>query len=220
MLEIVSGLPVRSNWGIASRLHTSTTMTERLADHPIDPLFLARWSPRAYDGRPMPEADLMRILEAARWAPSAYNYQPWRFVYARRDDVHWAEFVSLLAPLNGDWAKHASALIFVLSDTRFHHDDPANTSPSHTHSFDAGAAWAQLALQAVSLGYHARGMAGVDYDRARTVLQVPERFRIEIAVAVGHRGDAATLPSPLQPHEGPTPRRPISESAFSGRFPA
>ena len=39
-------------------------MTERLADHPIDPLFLARWSPRAYDGQPMPEADLLRILEA------------------------------------------------------------------------------------------------------------------------------------------------------------
>ncbi len=38
-------------------------MTERLADHPIDPLFLARWSPRAYDGQPMPEADLLRILE-------------------------------------------------------------------------------------------------------------------------------------------------------------
>ncbi len=55
-------------------------MNERLADHPIDPLFLARWSPRAYDARPMPEADLLRILEAARWAPSAYNYQPWRFV--------------------------------------------------------------------------------------------------------------------------------------------
>lgn len=195
-------------------------MTERLADHPIDPLFLARWSPRAYDARPMPEADLLRILEAARWAPSAYNYQPWRFLYARRDDVHWAEFVSLLAPFNGDWAQNASALIFVLSDTLYYRDDPAHTLPSRTHSFDAGAAWAQLALQAVSLGYHARGMAGVDYDRARTVLQVPERLRIEIAVAVGHRGDVRTLPAPLQPHEGPTPRRPIRELAFSGRFPA
>ena len=99
-------------------------MTERLADHPIDPLFLARWSPRAYDGQPMPEADLLRILEAARWAPSAYNYQPWRFLYARRDDAHWTEFVSLLVPMNRDWAQHASALIFVLSDTRIHRDDP------------------------------------------------------------------------------------------------
>jgi len=194
-------------------------MTERLADHPIDPLFLARWSPRAYDGQPMPEADLLRILEAARWAPSAYNYQPWRFLYARRDDAHWAEFVSLLVPFNGDWAQHASALIFVLSDTLIHRDDPANAVPSPTHSFDAGAAWAQLGLQAVSLGYHARGMAGVDYDRARAVLHVPERFRIEIAVAVGRRGYVASLPVPLQSVEGPTPRKPISELAFSGRFP-
>ncbi len=195
-------------------------MTERLADHPIDPLFLARWSPRAYDGQPMPEADLLRILEAARWAPSAYNYQPWRFLYACRDDAHWADFLSLLVPFNGDWAQHASALIFVLSDTLVRPGDAADAVPSRTHSFDAGAAWAQLALQAVSLGYHARAMAGVDYDRARAVLQVPERFHIEIAVAVGRRGALSSLPGPLQEHEGPTPRRPVNELAFSGRFPA
>lgn len=194
-------------------------MAERLADHPIDALFLARWSPRAYDGQPMPQADLLRMLEAARWAPSAYNYQPWRFLYAQRDDAHWAEFLRLLVPFNEDWARHAAALIFVLSDTLIHRDDPAQAAPSRSHSFDAGAAWAQLALQAASLGYHARGMAGVDYERARAVLRVPERFHIEIAVAVGRRGEAASLPAPLQAQEAPTPRRPISELAFNGRFP-
>lgn len=194
-------------------------MTERLADHPIDPLFLARWSPRAYDAQPMPEADLLRMLEAARWAPSAYNYQPWRFLYARRGDPDWAAFLSLLVPLNEDWAWHAAALVFVLSDTLIHRDDPAQAVPSRSHSFDAGAAWAQLALQAASLGYHARGMAGVDFDRARAVLRVPERFRIEIAVAIGRRGEVASLPAALQPQERPTPRRPLSELAFSGRFP-
>ncbi|ALF89412.1 MULTISPECIES: nitroreductase family protein [Ralstonia solanacearum species complex] len=195
-------------------------MYERLADHPIAPLFLARWSPRAYDARPMPQADLLSLLEAARWAPSAYNYQPWRFLYARRDDAHWADFLGLLVPANGDWAQHAAALVFVLSDTLFDPDDAADAVPSRSHSFDAGAAWAQLALQAVHLGYHARAMAGVDYARARAVLNVPERFHIEIAVAVGRRGPAALLPVPLQPHEGPTPRRALDELAFSGRFPA
>ncbi len=195
-------------------------MHERIADHPIDPLFLARWSPRAYDARPMPQADLLCLLEAARWAPSAYNHQPWRFLYARRDDAHWADFLGLLVTANGDWAQHAAALVFVLSDTRFDRDGAADAMPSRSHSFDAGAAWAQLALQAVRLGYHARAMAGVDYERARAVLNVPERFHIEVAVAVGRRGVPASLPVPLQPHERPTLRRALDELAFSGPFPA
>ncbi|WP_247424035.1 nitroreductase family protein [Ralstonia pseudosolanacearum] len=191
-------------------------MRERIADPPIDPLFLARWSPRAYDARPMPRADLLCLLEAARWAPSAYNHQPWRCLYARRDGAHWADFLDLLVSANGAWARHAAALVFVLSDTQLDRNGEADAVPSRSHSFDAGAAWAQLALQAVRLGYRARAMAGVDYARARTVLKVPARFQIEIAVAVGRRGAAASL----QPHEGPTPRRALDELAFSGPFPA
>jgi nitroreductase len=194
-------------------------MTERNPGHPIDPIFLERWSPRAFDAQTMPEADLLTLIEAARWAPSAYNYQPWRFLYARRDDAHWQGFLNLLVPFNMGWAQHASALIFVLSDRLMGGSDPSELSPSHSHSFDAGAAWAQLALQAVRLGYHARGMAGVDFDRAREHLNVPERFRIEIAIAVGRRADPARLPDALQKHEHPTQRRPVHEIAFAGAFP-
>ena len=75
------------------------TPAARIPAHPIEPLFTERWSPRAYDGSSIPQADLDRIFEAARWSPSAFNYQPWRFVYAHRDGagrcrpergrVHW-----------------------------------------------------------------------------------------------------------------------------------
>ena len=42
-----------------------------------------RVSCRAYRTTPLPEAHLMRILEAARLAPSASNQQPWRFAVVR-----------------------------------------------------------------------------------------------------------------------------------------
>ena len=45
-----------------------TTVGNRTADHPIDPLFLERWSPRAFSGEAIPVAELMSIFEAARWA--------------------------------------------------------------------------------------------------------------------------------------------------------
>lgn len=35
--------------------------------------------PAQYTGKPIPEADLQAILEAARWAPNHAKTQPWRF---------------------------------------------------------------------------------------------------------------------------------------------
>lgn len=194
-------------------------MRTRIADHPIEPLFLERHSPRAFDGSELSESYLFSLIEAARWAPSAYNYQPWRFLYARRGDENWQDFLDLLVPFNAEWAQNASALIFVLSDTLLQRDAQSKASPLRTHSLDTGAAWAQLALQAVRLGLHARGMAGVDFERARDVLNVPERFHIEMAVAIGRETDPEALPGHLHKKAEETIRKPLSDIAFSGRFP-
>ena len=194
-------------------------MSQRQSDHPIDPIFLERWSPRAFDGRAMPESDLLSLIEAARWAPSAFNVQPWRFLYALRDDAHWQQYLELLDSFNRAWAQQASALVFLLSDSLMFAEDPAKTKPSRCHSFDAGAAWAQLALQATRMGYQAHGMAGIDYEKSRKSLQVPERYRIEIAIAIGRRADATNLPEDLRERETPSSRRPLQELAFAGAFP-
>ena len=192
---------------------------ERVSDYPVEPLFLNRWSPRAYDGSVMSESDLHSMLEAARWAPSAFNVQPWRFLYSLRDDAHWQSYLELLDPFNASWAQHASALLFVLSDTVMPGDGERPEKASNTHSFDAGAAWAQLALQATSLGYQAHAMAGIHYDLSRSELVVPERYRIEIAVAVGKRAAPSVLPHELQMREQPSQRFAVDQIAFAGRFP-
>ena len=192
---------------------------ERVSDYPVEPLFLSRWSPRAYDGSTMPEADLRSILEAARWAPSAFNVQPWRFLYSLRDDENWLDYLDLLDPFNAAWAQRASALLFVLSDTVMPGDGERPEKVSNTHSFDAGAAWAQLALQATSLGYQAHAMAGIYHDLSRTKLRVPDRYRIEIAIAVGKRVALSVLAEELQAREQPSQRFTVEQIAFAGRFP-
>lgn len=192
----------------------------RTVARPVEQLFLDRWSPRAFDGSAVPQTDLDTIFDAARWAPSAFNYQPWRFLYAHRDGADWSRFLSLLAPFNQDWAKNAGVLIFILSDTLMAAPGSDDFKPSHSHSFDAGAAWALLALQATRMGYHSHGMTGVNFDRARAELSVPDRYRIEAAVAIGRQGDKATLPEALQAREAPSDRHPIDRFAFAGGFPA
>jgi len=195
-----------------------TSMDDRMADFPVDPLFLERWSPRAFDKSAITEHDLMTLFEAARWAPSSYNAQPWRFVFALRDTPSWTRFLDLLNRFNRSWAANAAAIIFVISDRMIQTAGDVEPLPSRSHSFDAGAAWALLALQATRLGLHTHGMVGVDFERAHAELAVPDRFQIEMAVAVGRRANESILPSNLREREKPTGRIQIAEFAFEGRM--
>ncbi|HYD13024.1 MAG TPA: nitroreductase family protein [Allosphingosinicella sp.] len=191
----------------------------RHPDHPVDPIFVRRWSPRAFDRSVIPDADLMTIFEAARWAPSAFNYQPWRLLYAKRESADWARFLSLLIPWNQGWAHNASVLIYLCSDTLME-TKPGQTSCAHTHSFDTGAAWASMALQASLLGYHAHGMSGVEWDKVREELKVPARFRVDAACVIGRLGSLDVLDEKLKAREVPSARKPVADFAFAGDFPA
>ncbi len=193
--------------------------TPRVADHEIDPVFLARWSPRAFTGEPIPESVLLSMLEAARWAPSSYNAQPWRFLYARRDTAHWDKFLGLLNEFNQSWAKTASALIIVVSEETMLPPGQTARVPYYSHSFDAGAAWGYLALQGTRLGWYTHGMVGIEMEKIRAELAVPAGMRIEAAIAVGKLGDKTQLPAFLQEREAPSPRMPVAEIAFEGGFP-
>ncbi|HEX3351021.1 MAG TPA: nitroreductase family protein [Acetobacteraceae bacterium] len=195
-----------------------TTANGRTAASPIHELFLERWSPRAFTGEAIPQQELMTILEAGRWAPSSYNSQPWRFLWARRDTPHWQKFLGLLNEFNQSWAKNAAALIIVVSNSVMRPPGRDQDIPSHTHSFDAGAAWGNLALQTTLSGWFAHGMVGFDVDRAFAELNVPMGCRVEAAIAIGRRGDKSILPEALQAREVPSDRKPLSETALEGGF--
>lgn len=196
-----------------------TDINGRTPDHAIDSMFLERWSPRAFDGKPMPESDLLTMLEAGRWAASSYNSQPWCFVYALRDTPAWPKLLSLLVDFNQGWAKNAAALFIVVSNSLMVPPGADKPVPSHSHSFDTGMATAQLVLQGMKLGYYSHGMIGFDRERAFAELNVPQGYRVEAAFAVGRLGDKATLPEKLQEREKPSGRKPLRELAIAGAFP-
>ena len=205
---------------VSALRENASVVDARSPAHPVAPLFVRRWSPRAFDASVMALADLKTMLEAARWAPSAYNIQPWRFVYALRNDACWASWLRLLDPFNAAWARSASALVFLVSDRLAPSRDGAPRKPSATHRFDAGAAWAQLALQATAMGYQAHAMAGIRVDDVRRVLDVPEHYAVHIGIAIGRPASPATLPPALREREVPSPRLPLERIAAAGRFSA
>jgi len=188
--------------------------SHRQAGYPVHPLFLDRWSPRAMSGESLSEADLMSLFEAARWAPSCGNFQPWRFLYARRDTDFWPAFLDLLKPSNQAWAVRAAALVLAISRTNYDGDGRACV----THSFDSGAAWQNLALQAWLSKLVAHGVGGFDYERARRVLRVPAEYAIEAMLVIGRPGDKAELSESLQRRERPSDRRPLAQTVCEGPF--
>ena len=168
----------------------------------------------------MPNADLLTILEAGRWAPSAFNVQPWRFLYAHRTDKHWTDFLSVLDAENRQWARSASALIFLISDKVMPAEEDRPEMNSKYNSFDAGSAWMQIALQATALGYAAHAMAGLEFEHAPRVLGLPNRFRLEVGITIGRPAEAHRLPHDLRAREAPSNRYPLEQISYPGPYPA
>jgi nitroreductase len=186
----------------------------RIAEYPVEPILLRRWSARAMSGEPLPREDLLRLFEAARWAPSSSNNQPWRLLYALGGTPQFFVFFELLTEGNRSWCARAGALLVLLSQTTF--DDGR---PSRTHSFDTGAAWMSLALQGIAQGLVVHAMAGFDHARAREALGVPDGIDVECMIAVGRPGRIEDLPERLRIREQPNDRKPVASFAFQDRWP-
>ena len=107
-------------------------------------------------------------------------------------------------------------LIMTVAKTKFSHNGDANYHALH----DAGAALAQLMLQATALGLHAHGMAGYDHAKMREALGVPDEFALGAAVALGYLDSPEKLPAaPLREQEtAPRQRKALSEIAYGSRW--
>ena len=189
-------------------------MTKRVADHKVHEIIINRWSPRAMSGETITDEELFSLFEAARWAPSSYNNQPWHFIYAKRDTEHWQKLYDLMVSMNQAWAQHAAVLVVILSRIPFE----KTGEPSRTHTFDTGAAWENLALQACVNGLVVHGMEGFDYDKAKTALSIPEQYEVEAMCAIGKPGKKEDLSPEMQEREAPSPRKKVEEIISEGVF--
>ena len=176
--------------------------------------FPGRWSPRAMDGTALTRDTIRAVLEAARWAPSCFNAQPWRFAYVLRDSEHWEQLFKCLVEGNKAWARRAGALIAIITRSEYERDG----KPAPTHSFDGGAAWMSLALQASELGLVAHAMQGFDGEAARFALAVPEVYDLPAIIAVGYPGEVENLPDGYRERESPSPRKTLDEIVYEGSF--
>jgi len=181
----------------------------------IEPI-LERWSPLAFDPKPVEEEKILTMFEAARWAPSSYNEQPWRFIYAQKGDKNREVLESLLAEGNS-WAKNAGVLVISFAHKTFE----LNGHPNHHYLHDLGAASAYLVAQLPSLGLVGHQMSGYDAESANEVLGVPPDYGPGSMIAVGYYAGQDGIDAGMKEREdAPRVRKDLHDIVFNGEWKA
>lgn len=169
----------------------------RSSENGIGEAFLKRFSPRSFLDKPIAEADMRALIEAAGTAPSSFNEQPWVFVRGERED-----FLAVLSEKNAERMASAAAFLLVCSHPEYSHND----KPNRWHAYDSGTAMGFLILEALRRNIYVHPMGGYDVSAAT------ERFGLEglephALLALGYTDAPHTM----------TPRKPIDEIILDRR---
>jgi nitroreductase len=125
---------------------------------------------RAYDGRPIADEVLRRILDAGRLSGSGANRQPWRFVIVSgKNQASLADAV--FEPSN----VHGAPLVVAIL-----------VGGKGPVSFDAGRCAQNMLLAAWNEGVGGSPNGVADRDAANAILGVPEDQSIAIVLSFGY----------------------------------
>jgi len=168
----------------------------------------------SFDGTPIPEADLRRILDAGLHAPSGYNMQPWRFIVVQSEEqkkrLRGASY-------NQAKVEEASAVIVACGDAdgwrrdldlmleqglaggmpESYADQARSTVPNYLSSFTSDQmktwltkqvtlAFTSMLLMAEVMGYDTAPMEGFEQEKVHEVLRLPLSYWVVALLAVGH----------------------------------
>jgi nitroreductase len=192
---------------------TTITLNKK---HPLHELLRKRRSQRSFSSRPVEPEKLASLFEAARWAASSYNEQPWRYLFATREEPEaFDRLQGLLMESNQVWAREAYALVLSVAKRTL----SVNGKPNKFYLHDTGAANTTMALQATALGLNLHQIGGYHADKARQVLHLPDDYEPVSMMAIGYPGSLDDLPEDLRQREmAPRGRRPIEELVFEGEW--
>jgi nitroreductase len=192
------------------------TTKKAQTDYPIQQVLAERWSPYGFTNRPVSNADLCSLFEAARWAPSSYNEQPWSYIVVTKDDPEeFARLLSCLVEPNQAWASTVPVLALGIVSLQFSRNHKDNRVATH----DLGLASANLVVEATARGLSVHQMAGIHPDKARELYQIPEHTEAWTALAIGYKADPAHLPDAIKERDlAPRQRKPLSQFVFTGKW--
>ena len=166
----------------------------------------------SFDGEPIPDEDLKRILEAGLSAPSGYNLQPWRFVVVRSPEqrrrlrgaafnqakVEEASAVIVACGDQDGWRTDMEEMIRMGRENGMLENYAAQARaniPLYLGNHPNLTAWlnrhVMIALttmmwMAEVLGYDTAPMEGYESDKVCEVLRLPLSYEVVALLGIGH----------------------------------
>jgi nitroreductase len=183
---------------------TEKTLTQAISQRRASPSF---------DGSPLPDEDLRKILEAGLQAPSGYNMQPWRFVVVRTPEQRRR---LRSASFNQAKVEEASVVIVACGDAdgwrngdleemlrmgcqggmpENYAEQARQNIPNYLSNHPNLTAWLNkqvmlalttMMLMAEVLGYDTAPMEGFEQEKVREVLKLPLSYHVVALLAIGH----------------------------------
>ncbi len=183
---------------------TEKTLSRAIAERRASPSF---------DEIPIPDADLLKILQAGLSAPSSYNLQPWRFIVVRS-----AEQKKRLRGASYNQAKveEASVMIVACGDAdgwrsgdleemirlgraggmpEKYAEQAKSTIPNYLSDHPNMPMWltrqvmlafTHMMLMAEVLGYDTAPMEGFEQEKVHEVLKLPLSYWVVALLGIGH----------------------------------
>lgn len=167
----------------------------------------------SFDGSPIPNEDLKKIIEAGQRAPSGYNMQPWRFVVVRTPEQ---QRKLRSASFNQPKVEEASVVIVACGDAdgwrtgdldemlrmgceggmpENYAEQARQNIPNYLSNHPNLTAWLNkqvmiafttMMLMAEVLGYDTAPMEGFEQEKVREVLKLPLSYHVVALLAIGH----------------------------------
>jgi len=145
----------------------------------VDEAIRNRRSIRDYRPDPVPERDLLAVLEAGRLAPSANNKQEWRFVIVRDHERRQA---MMRAASNQKFVGRAPVVIACCAET----DRRVMRCGQLAYPIDVAIAVDHMTLAAHERGLGTCWIGSFSADEVRTVLGIPAAIEIVQLLTLGY----------------------------------
>ena len=182
-------------------------------EKPLSDAIAERRSTSRFDGSPIPDEDLKRIIEAGLQAPSGYNLQPWRFVVVRTPEQRKR---LRQASYNQAKVEEASVVIVACGDadgwrngdieemlrlgreggmSENYAEQAKTTIPEYLSNHPNLPMWLNrhvmiafttMMLMAETLGYDTAPMEGFEEQKVREALRLPLSYTVVALLAIGH----------------------------------
>ncbi|NIS09923.1 MAG: hypothetical protein GWO07_14500 [Candidatus Dadabacteria bacterium] len=129
-------------------------------------------SVRSFIDKPVPEDDVMKVMESGRLAPSAHNDQPWEFILIKDKKVleQMEEYC-----ISGRFISRAGFAVVILTD-----------KSSKWFQIDTTRAAQNMALTAWSLDLGTCWIGRLDTDGITSLLDIPDRWQVLTVLPFGY----------------------------------